>query len=121
MQTQDFEWPTLQALLKQNGVRSAAWATLRWVELLFGPDLPGEIDPMLLELRPGWLRRAWLDRWLRLDLSERLSSAHWPRLMAFSPLLHDTPRDVLRAIRGRRQAHRSRHADLAAFQELLSQ
>jgi hypothetical protein len=121
LQTQGLNGSTLAAHLEQNGVRTAAWATLRWVELLFGTSLPEENELLLAKTRPGWLRRVWLDRWLRHDLSERTSAAHWPRLLALSPLLHDRPSDVMRALLGRRRAHACRHADLAAFQELLSQ
>jgi hypothetical protein len=121
LQTQGFDEPNLAALLEQNGVRVAAWATLRWVELLYGTSLTGDIELLLAKARPGRLRRVWLENWFRHDLSERTSSAHWPRLVALSPLLHDTPSDVMRALLGRRRAHRRRHADLAAFQKLLGQ
>jgi hypothetical protein len=120
LETQDFDEPNLAALLEHNGVRTAAWATLRWVELLFGTSWTGGIELLLAKARPAWLRCAWLERWLRHDLSERMAPAHWPRLVALSPLLHDTPKDVVRALLGRHRAHRRRHTDLAAFQELLS-
>jgi hypothetical protein len=43
----------------------------------------------------------------------------WLRLLAFSSLLHDTPRDALRAYVGRRRAGRRSEADLKAFAGLL--
>ena len=121
VQTQSFDWPTLKARLERNGVLTAAWASLWWLHMLTEPIQPAVLDTMLADTRPGRLRRSWLDCWLRLDLSERMSSVHWPRLVAFSPLLHDTPGDAIRALRGRRRAHRRRHADLEVFQELFGQ
>jgi hypothetical protein len=121
LQAQSFDWPTLKARLERNGVLTAAWASLRWLQMLTEPNQPAVLVTMLADTCPGRLRRAWLDCWLRLDLSQRMSSVRWLRLVAFSPLLHDTPGDAMRALHGRRRAHRRRHADLKAFQELFSQ
>jgi hypothetical protein len=72
------------------------------------------------DLCPGRLRQAWLDRWLRNDLSERVSGWHWARLIGFTMFLHDTVGDATRAVAGRQRARRRRTADLAAFRELLN-
>ncbi|MCH8074138.1 MAG: nucleotidyltransferase family protein [Proteobacteria bacterium] len=118
LRTQSFDWQAVRARLEQNGVQTAAWATLRWVQMLTRPHtLPG-LDAMRSEIRPGRLRKAWVDRWLRHDLSERTSNAHWARLLGFSLFLHDTPADAVRALTGRYRAHRRSSTDLEAFQEL---
>jgi hypothetical protein len=119
LRTQSYDWEVVCARLEQNGVKTAAWATLRWVDLLTRPhQLPG-LDTMMSELCPGRFRKAWLDRWLRNDNSERTSNAHWARLLGFSLFLHDTPGDAVRALAGRRQAHRRSNTDLKDFRELL--
>jgi len=128
LRTQSPDWQIVHTLLEQNGVQTAAWATLRWVQLLTSgsgvlwerlqPRSLAAMNKMMSELRPGRLRRAWLDRWLRNDLSERTSAAHWSRLLGFSLFLHDTPADVLRALAGWYRAHRRSSADLEAFRKL---
>ena len=118
LRTQAFDWQAVRARLEQNGVQTAAWATLRWVDLLTHPHrLPG-LSTMMLAIRPGRFRRAWLDRWLRRDFSERTSNAHWARLLGFSLFLHDTPADAVRALTGRYRAHRRSSTDLEVFREL---
>lgn len=124
LRTQSFEWRVVRSRLEQNGVQTAAWATLRWVQLLtcggaVPPRFSTELDTMLSDTCPDRLRRAWLDLWLRNNLSARTSNAHWARLLGFSPFLHDTLGDSLRALSGRHHAHRSISADLDAFRELL--
>ena len=124
LRTQSFDWPAVLARLEQNGVQTAAWATLRWVQLLTcrsgaSPRLLVALGKMLTDTQPGRLRKAWVDRWLRHDLSERTSNAHWARLLGFSPFLHDTPADAVRALAGRYRAHRRSASDLEAFRELL--
>ena len=119
LHTQSFDWQTVHTGLEQNGVRAAAWATLRWVGLLTRPHTVSGLDTMLSDLSPGYLRRAWLEYWLRNDLSARMSGAHWARLLGFSAFLHDTPGDAARAFTGRYRAHHRSSADLEAFRELL--
>jgi hypothetical protein len=121
IRTQSFDWSAVCAALERNGVRAAAWATLRWVELLAGPHRPVQLEAMCRDLAPGRMRRAWLDRWLSRNFSERFSTRHWIRLLGLSPFLHDTLADASRALAARRRAHARRDADLAAFGELLGQ
>lgn len=121
LRTQSFDSPIVRERLAAQGVRTAGWATLLWTALLATPYSPRKLDVMLAELRPGRLRAAWLDRWLRSNLSQRLASAHLVRLLAFSLLIHDTPRDAVRALSGRRRAKRRQVQDLEAFGELLGE
>jgi len=118
LRTQEFDWPAVRGRLERNGARAAAWATLRWVELLSGPHALPHLDPMMSDVRPGRLRRAWLSRWLEKDYPARLSSRHWVRLLCFTPFLHDTMGDVMRAFVGREKARRRIDADLAVFADL---
>ena len=88
---------------------------IRTVQLIAGSRVSADWDVMLADTQPGRLRLAWLDFWLRKDLSGRLAGIHWVRLLSFSLLLHDTPKDVARALVGRYRAYRRQAADLAAF------
>jgi hypothetical protein len=121
LKQRQFDWSRVSDALRHAGVRSAAWATLRWVELL-SPDgsLP-ELEQPLSDLAPGRLRRAWLNRWLRTNWSERMARRHWLRLLGFSAFLHDAPGDVLRAVAGRRRSQKRIAEDLRAFGDLFSQ
>ena len=114
-----FDWDLIVSRLDDNGVRTAAWATLRWIELLAHPQEPAKLNSMMNALRPGRLRQAWLNHWLVADLSVRTSDMHWIRLLGFSLFLHDSPRDAIRALAGRFRAHRRSEDDLAAFEKLF--
>jgi hypothetical protein len=118
VRSQSFDWPCVCAALQRNGVRSAAWATLRWVQLLTSSHAPAELDAMLADTQPGRLRRAWLDYWLRNDLSTRMTGARWTRLLGLSVFLHDTPGDAMHALCGWQRDRRRRAKDLMAFSEL---
>jgi len=119
LRTQTFDWSSVRALLEKNGVQTAAWATLCWMELLTGPNTLPDLNTMMSDLRPGRLRRAWLEWWLAGNLSERTSDAHWARLLGFSAFLHDRPGDSIRAFAGRYRSRQRSGADLEVFRELL--
>ena len=119
LRTQPCEWQVVRKQLEQDGVQTAAWATLRWLELLSDQNVFAGLDAILRDLRPGRLRMAWLNHWLRNNLSTRTSRSNWARLLGLSVFLHDAPRDALRALTGRFRASQRSSADLAAFAELL--
>lgn len=118
LRTQPCEREALHARLAQDGVRTAAWATLRWTQMLAPPEPPAGLETLMAGLQPGALRRSWLEAWLEHDLSTRTAGMHWLRLLGFSPFLHDTLRDSARALAGRSRARQRSAADLEAFAAL---
>jgi hypothetical protein len=119
--TQAVDLEALCQALRRQGVATAAWATLRWVELLTQPnEVPG-LQELLSALRPGRVRRAWLNFWLSRDLPQRTTNLRWVRLMGFSVFLHDALGDSVRALTGRYRAHQRRYSDQEAFRTLLDE
>jgi hypothetical protein len=116
-----FDWQRVRNELGDCGVKAAAWATLRWVELLVPAQSIDGLGDMQADLRPGRLRRTWLNHWLRNNLSERVAARNWLRLLALSPFLHDRPSDAIRGLSGRYRARRRTNDNLDAFSELLGQ
>lgn len=102
-------------LCDRTGTVTAAWAVLRWLELLTGE--PCWIDAPHV----GRCRRAYLDFWLRNDLSGMLESVHPVRLLLLTAFFHDTAPDMLRALFGRLGNMRQRRADIAPFLKLKTQ
>ena len=116
---QRFDWPLVRSMLEDNGVRTAAWATLRWSDMLSGSDPLLSLAGLMADLEPGRARRNWIDYWLRNNLCDRMSDARWVRLLGFSFFLHDGAGDAVRAATGRWQAKRRRKSDLEAFRSLV--
>lgn len=121
LRSRSIDWPVIRPQLAAEGARTAAWATLSWVDMVTSPHTPDAIGPMLGDLQPGRARSAWIEYWLRGDLPAKTTSAHWARLFGFSLFLHDTTRDAVRALAGRYRAHRRQSADLSAFEGLLGE
>jgi hypothetical protein len=119
VRTQAFHWEQVEQMLLDTGVRTAAWATLRWAQLLSGGYAPRLLDDMIDCLRPGRARSSWLEYWLENDLPARASGMPWMRHAGFLPYLHDTIRDVGRAMVGRLQAKGRVSEDLEALRRLF--
>lgn len=115
---QSFDWQAVLQRLRESGVTTAAWTTLRWVQLLAEPHVPDRLQRMLADTRPGGVRARWLEYWLSNDLPARLARWRYARLVGFSAFLHDSPADVLRALTGRQNAFRRRGDDAARFSSL---
>ena len=120
LRTQEFDSALLFSMLEATGVRTAAWATLRWAEMLAGTHTPTALSELRENLAPRAPRRWWLEHWLANDWSSRTNGTHLLRLLGFSVFLHDSLGDALRAFRGRRRAAKRAGQDLAAFSELLA-
>jgi len=119
--TKTVDLEALCQALRRQGVATAAWATLRWAQLLTQPHAVPGLQEMLSALRPGRVRRAWLNLWLSRDLPQRTTKFRWVRLMGFSVFLHDALGDSTRALTGRYRAHQRENSDLEAFRVLLDE
>lgn len=115
LQRRDVDWRALYEQLDACGLKTAAWTILSLVRLLspatFAPVVGGAIE----SLQPGRLRTAYLNSWLRGDLSARLTHVHAARLLGLSLWLHDQPADAWRALRGWQQSRRTRETDSLVF------
>jgi hypothetical protein len=66
-------------------------------------------------LSPGPVRRRYLRLWLDRELPMHLNNVRYGRLAAFSLLLHDHPRDVVRAVSSLGRARLRRQSDMNVF------
>lgn len=118
---QESDWHSVADRLVETGACTAAWATLRWTQLLMPALDTPVLTAMLDALQPGSVRRTWLDGWLRNDWQSRLDENRWIRLLAFSSFLHDSITDLPRAVLGRYGDSRRAATDLQEFEKLLGQ
>lgn len=110
-------WKQTFALLEQAGLKTAAWITLRWLQLLTDGN---EEKARMKQLAPGKLRQKYLNWWLEKNLATRLLK--WPNLVqvGFTLAAHDKPGDALRAISVKQKKKRIAADDLAGIQEQIS-
>jgi hypothetical protein len=89
------EWNAVIEVLGRIGLRTAAWAMLRWTHGLFDTPVPEEV---WRALAPPRLRQRYIDAWLHRDPGRLY--ARRPNLVrgAFSLALQDRVSDAARAL-----------------------
>lgn len=103
-------------LLGAAGVKTAAWITLHWLQMLTDGDSGAALESVL---RPGRLRALWLRRWLSGDWSSTLQN--YPEAIQFGFTLpaHDRWTDAVRALSMARQCRKNGAQALGFLQERL--
>jgi len=94
-QSDDINWDRLIETLSASGTRTAAWASLAWLQIL-------AVEPMYENLanllRPGSLKAGWLIFWLEKNLNVKLAKQKLIIRSGFSIALQDSLKDSVSAI-----------------------
>ncbi len=89
------DWSWILSLIDAAGLRVAAWAVLHWTRLLM--DTP--VDPVVLSyLEPAKAQRRYLAYWIDRRLPARLGGVPGLVQGGFTLVLHERPRDAMRAV-----------------------
>lgn len=108
----NLNWHVLLALLEKAGLRTAAWITLTWFELLTDVQPPAHL---MQALKPGALRRRYLLHWIHENLSSKLLQKPVYVKLGFTLPAHDQWIDAIRATLRVRALRKSRETDLNAL------
>jgi hypothetical protein len=82
-------------ILRRIGLRTAAWAMLRWTRELLGTPVP---DDVMRALAPSALRQKYLEAWLGRHPAQLYWRRPWLVRGAFSLALQDLASDAARAL-----------------------
>ncbi len=110
--TQEIDWPRVQCLLEDSGMKTAAWITATLLANLTGCHLPAHIYKDLTPKNP---KRFLLQQWLSLDLSAKFATYPIVPKYIFTLLAHDNLSDILVFIRMFRAERRK---DVAAMEQV---
>jgi Uncharacterised nucleotidyltransferase len=110
------DWTVICGWLNCAGLKTAAWLSLQWLEMLTGFNAPAEV---MTGLQPGRTRRRYLRYWLRKNLPSRWLGLATLVQLGFTLPAHDTLPDALRAVRLAHTSRRSGSEMLAALEKEL--
>ena len=82
-------------MLNRSGTRTAAWASLTWLQMLTDEPM---YEDLTNQLRPGVLKARWLRYWMGRDLNTKLAERRLLIRSGFSLMLQDNLQDVLNAV-----------------------
>ena len=94
-QCDDINWERLKDVLEQSGTRTAAWASLTWLQMLSDEPM---YEDLTNQLKPGGLKARWLHYWMGKDLNKKLAEHRTIIRACFSLVLQDNLRDVFNAV-----------------------
>jgi hypothetical protein len=105
----NINWQAVLQLLSDAGLKTAAWVTLRWHEMLTHAKPPAGF---IAALEPGRLRQKYLSHWLEQDYSGGLLEKPLYVQLGFTLPAHDKWGDAIRAVRRARELRRSQETDM---------
>ncbi|RLA45916.1 MAG: hypothetical protein DRQ97_08825 [Gammaproteobacteria bacterium] len=108
----DLNWQAVLRLLNRAGLKTAAWITLQWYELLTHLEPPSQL---VAAIKPGALRQKYLNYWLEKNLSSKLLEKPIYVQLGFTLPAHDRFSDAIRAVRRARELRHHQEADLQAL------
>ncbi|MDP3673049.1 MAG: nucleotidyltransferase family protein [Telluria sp.] len=111
----DAHWNGVVEMLERTGLKTAAWAVLRWYGALAPLAFEEDLAKRREALRPGRVRAAYVNFWLRHNLPSRLIDRAPAIQFGLIAFLHDAPSDALAAYRGWYGARRDRASDVREF------
>ena len=89
------DWDRLIEMLSVSGTRTAAWASLAWLQMLVDEPI---YEDLASQLRPGSLQAGWLRYWMGKNLNVKLAERKLIVRCGFSIALQDSLKDSVSAI-----------------------
>lgn len=93
---EEVDWAKVLNWLSVAGMKTAAWLSLTWLEMLTDIAAPKEV---MAKLEPGVVKQTYLTYWLRHNLSSRLLNSPSLVQLGFTLPAHDSWKDALAASR----------------------
>lgn len=95
-QQDDIDWIRLMDMLSKSGTRTAAWASLTWLQMLADEPM---YEDLAEQLKPGSPKARWLNYWLSNDLNRKMSDSKLIVRGLFNLALQDSIGDAIHAMR----------------------
>lgn len=112
------DWNVVFHWLEISGLKTAAWLSLTWLELITGITVDKKV---VATLTPGPIRQHYLQRWLNHNLATRWSSKPSIIQIGFTLPAHDSLRDSARAMRASRACRKEGPNMLDALDKELAE
>jgi hypothetical protein len=92
----DIDWEKVYNWLEKGGVKTPAWVTKQWLEMITGKTLP---ESFVQKIEPSGLKKSYLQNWLNKNYSTKFLNKPFLVKAGFTLPVHDTFSDAIRAVR----------------------
>jgi hypothetical protein len=116
-QSQKNDWELVYTWLDKAGLKTTAWTTAYWLELLTGISLP---TSFVEKIKPSTLKGSYLQNWINKNYSTRFSENPLLIKAGFTLPIHDSLSDTLHAIRSLRREKKIAQAETEKLKSSIS-
>jgi hypothetical protein len=92
----DIDWEKAYDWLEKGGVKTPAWVTTQWLEIITGKTLP---ESFIRKIEPSSLKKSYLLNWINKNYSTKFLEKPFLVKALFTLPVHDTFSDAFRAVR----------------------
>ncbi len=96
IETQKINWDIVYGWLEKGGVKTPAWVTAQWQEMITGKTLP---ESFIKRIEPSGLKRKYLQNWIKKNYSTKFLEKPFIIKALFTLPVHDKFSDAIRAVR----------------------
>lgn len=115
---QDIDWDCIGRMAERYGLKTAMWLTGSYLGMLSGVKVG---SGFLEGIRPGVVKRSYLNWWLFNNFSEKLFKVPGAVKILFTLAAHDTCADVLRFLKTKRNLDANISKELDEIHNLIEQ
>ena len=89
----DIDWEKAYDWLEKGGVKTPAWVTTQWLEIITGKTLP---ESFIRKIEPSSLKKSYLLNWINKNYSTKFLEKPFLVKALFTLPVHDTFSDAIR-------------------------
>jgi hypothetical protein len=118
IQTQEIDWELVYTWLDKAGLKTTAWTTAYWLELLTGKTLP---TPFIERISPTALKGSYLQNWINKNYSTKFLDNPLLIKAGFTLPIHDSLSDALHAVRSLQREKKIAQAETNKLKSVVFQ
>jgi hypothetical protein len=117
IQTQEIDWEQVYTWLDKAGLKTAAWTTAYWIELLTGKTLP---TTFVKRISPTSLKASYLQNWINKNYSTRFLDNPLLIKTSFTLPIHDSLSDAFHAVKSLQREKKIAQAETEKLESFIS-
>jgi hypothetical protein len=116
--TNELDWEKIYGWLEKGGVKTPAWVTACWLEMITGKTLP---ESFIRKIEPSGIKKSYLKNWINKNYSTKFLKKPLLVKALFTLPVHDTIADAIRAVKTLQREKKIAQAETDKLSSIISQ
>jgi len=118
IESPEIKWDIIYEWLEKGGVKTPAWLTAQWLQIISGKTLP---DSFVKQIEPSALKKRYLLNWINKNYSTKFLKKPLLVKSFFTLPVHDTIADAIRAVKTLQREKKIAQAETDKLSSIISQ